>query len=281
LSQACSIPVRNSLSHVPSPEIDSDNSAPAGLAPFAARSERLTATSFHPTLAGGSLERKCTPSAMLSWVITRPSRKATSSRRPRASGAVAIRRSRSMMSRSRISGARRPGLFGDRVQEAVHKAALALVVEGVGDVDIFGNDRGYRHVWPRDQFVGAGAENRAHRPVEPLESPALRQSAADQPVDLAAPGVDAGHHVIEEVAFGVMIGLVLDRRAEPMLVKFVEEPRHRSPFHLLLVERLDGGEPCGGARDRTGSGHAVRAVASEVATRKGRSNGVVRRFAAP
>ena len=42
----------------------SDSSAAAGVAPLAARSDRFTATSFHPTLAGGSELRKWTPSAM-------------------------------------------------------------------------------------------------------------------------------------------------------------------------------------------------------------------------
>ena len=64
---------RNSSSHSPSPRMVSDSSAPAGVAPLAARSDRLTATSFQPTLAGGSAGRKWTPSAMLSWVMTRPS----------------------------------------------------------------------------------------------------------------------------------------------------------------------------------------------------------------
>jgi hypothetical protein len=42
-----------------------------------------------------------------------------------------------------------------------------------------------------------------------------------------------------------MIGLVLDRRSEAVLVEFVEEPLEGSSLHLLLVERLDGSEPRG------------------------------------
>ena len=156
----------------------SDSSAPAGVAPFAARSDRFTATSFQPTLAGGSAVRKCTPSAMLSWVTTRPSRTATSSSSPRASGAVAMRRSRSMtLATSRIASrpsraARR--FLRDGVEQAVDEAALALVVEGVRDIDIFGDDRADRHVGAGDQLIGAGAKDRAHRPVEPLEASSLR-----------------------------------------------------------------------------------------------------------
>ena len=47
----------------------------------------------HPTEAGGSLPRKCTPSAIMSWVRTRSPITATSSSSPRAAGSVAIRRS--------------------------------------------------------------------------------------------------------------------------------------------------------------------------------------------
>ena len=66
---------------------------------------------------------------------------------------------------------KRAGLFlRDRVQQAVHEAALALVVKGVGDVDIFGDDRADRHVGAGEQLIGAGAKDRAHRPVEPLEA---------------------------------------------------------------------------------------------------------------
>jgi len=43
---------------------------PSGLAPFAARSERLTASAFQPIEAGGSSGKKCTPATSASTVTT-------------------------------------------------------------------------------------------------------------------------------------------------------------------------------------------------------------------
>src|SRR3954454_14767807 len=144
-------------SHSPSPAIVSARSAPAGVAPLAARSDRFTATSFQPTLAGGSSGRKWTPSAILSWVSTSPSSNAASSSNPRAAGAVAIFRQRSMICSSRMRlDLRRADTLGNRVEQAVDEAALALVVKGVGDVDIFGDDRRQGHVGPGNQLIGAG-----------------------------------------------------------------------------------------------------------------------------
>src|SRR2546423_956086 len=62
--------------------------------------------------------------------------------------------------------------LGDGVEQPVGEAALALVVEGVGDIDVFRDHRPNRHILAREQFVGPGAEDRAHRPVEPFERPA-------------------------------------------------------------------------------------------------------------
>src|SRR5512145_2449721 len=138
---------------------------------------------------------------MLSCVRTRPSSKATSSSRPRASGAVAIRLKRALTSRSRISGTRSgPHLLGDGVEQAVDEAALALVVEGVGDVDIFANHARGRDVGARDQLIGAGAKDRAHRAVEPFERPPFGKAVGDQLVDLLVAAVGAGDDVVEKVA---------------------------------------------------------------------------------
>src|SRR5687767_11831865 len=163
--------------------IVSDRTAAAGVAPLPARSDRFTATSFQPTLPAGSPGRKCTPSAMLSWVITSPSNSAASSASPRAAGSVANRRSRSIASASFIAsqspGGGGPRFLGDGVEQAVDEAALALVVKGVGDVDIFRDHRADRHVVAGDQLVRAGAEDRAHRPVEPFDAPARRKPGRD------------------------------------------------------------------------------------------------------
>src|SRR3954454_5400467 len=147
-------------SHSPSPAIVSARRAPAGAAPFAARSDKFTATSFQPTLAGGSPGRKCTPSAMLSWVKTKPSSSAASSSRPRAAGAVAIFRKRSMICSSRIgSDRRRAHTLGYRVEQPVDEAAFALVEKGVGDIDIFRNYRTNRNIRSRDQLIGSSAKD--------------------------------------------------------------------------------------------------------------------------
>src|SRR5438067_9358582 len=254
----------------------SDSSAPAGVAPLAARSERFTVTSFQPTLAGGSCGRKWTPSAIVSWVITNPSSTATSSSRPRASGAVAIRRRRAITSDSRIRlCSRRASSSCNGVQEPVDEAALALVVKAGGARDIFRNNRRNRNMGPGDQLVGPGAEARAHRPVEPLQGPALGETVADQLVDLGAPGVHAGNNVVEKVALRIVIAIVLDRRSEAMVVELLQQPGQGRALHLLLVKRLDGGEARRRTRTGTGTGtglgHAAGAVASASAARKGSS----------
>src|SRR5438270_6181097 len=250
----------------------SDSKAPAGVAPFAARSERFTVTSFQPTLAGGSWGRKCTPSAMLSWVSTSPSSTATSSSRPRASGPVAIRRRRSMTSASRMgSSLRGSRLFRNGVEESVDEAALALVEEGVGDIDIFGDHRADRDVRAGDQFIDADAKDRAHWPVQPFEAPTLGKPSADQAVDFGAPGVGASDDIVEEILLRLVIAGILDRRPEPVIVKFLEQPGQGRALHLLLVERLNCGEAGGGSRTGTGLAHAGAALASVLAARKGPS----------
>ena len=59
--------------------------------------------------------------------------------------------------------------------------------------------------------------------------------------------VGARHDIVEEIDLGLGIFDVLDGRAEPVVVEFVEQVRERSPLHLVLIERLHRGEPRGGA----------------------------------
>ena len=98
-------------------------------------------------------------------VVGRPARRGARSRTAAAARSPRIRAS--------LGPRRGRASFAIGVEQAVDEAALALVVEGVGDVDIFGDDRADRHVAAGEQLVGAGAEDRAHRPVEPLEAPAF------------------------------------------------------------------------------------------------------------
>ena len=94
----------------------------------------------------------------------------------------------------------------------------------------------------------------------------MSSRASDQPwasrpaisASISVPaGVGAAHHVVEEIDLGLGIFDAVDRRAEPVLVEFVEQGGDRRRLHLLLVERLDGGEPGGGAGEGAfgGGGH--------------------------
>src|SRR4249919_2765911 len=208
---------------------------------------------------------------MLSWVTTKSPRTATSSNRPRASGAVAIRRRRSMTWDSRTSDPRRPGFLGDGVEQAVYEAALAFVIESVSDVDIFGNHRSNRYVGAGNQLVGARAEDCAHRAVEPFETPALGEAVCDHRVYFLATSVGAAHDIIEEADLGIVIGRVLDGRAQSVVVELGKQSRQRRAFHLLLVERLDGGKARSGTRTGTGLSHEALAVAAACPARKGSS----------
>src|SRR4051794_29682927 len=196
---------------------------------------------------------------MLSWVITSPSKRAASSFNPRAAGSVAIRRSLAMASNSSTSG--RPGFLRDRIEQAVDEAAFALVVEGVGNVDIFGNDRTDRDVAAGEQLIGSGTKDCAHRPVEAFESPALGQPRGDGPVDVGAARIHPSHDVIEKVPLRVMILRILDHPAEPVIMEFLDQAGQRRAFHLVLVQRLDRSEARRGTREGPGLAHSAGAVA--------------------
>src|SRR3546814_7611439 len=69
----------------------------------------------------------------------------------------------------------RPHILSDRVEQAVREPRLALVEKGFGDIDIFADHRTHRPIAARDQFIGAGAQDRLHRAVEPVHAPAARE----------------------------------------------------------------------------------------------------------
>jgi hypothetical protein len=73
-------------------------------------------------------------------------------------------------------------------------------------------------------------------------------------VDLRFPGVRTGDDVVEEVDLRLVLLLVLDCRAEPMIVEFLEQTAKGRAFHFLLVQRLDCGEPRGGTGFRSCGG---------------------------
>src|SRR5437868_12479802 len=143
----------------------------------------------------------------------------------------------------------------------------------MGHVDIFGDDRGHRHVGAGDQLISAGPQDRPHRPVEPLETPTLGQALGDQRIDVAPARIDAAHDIIEKIALGLVIAGVFDRRPQTVIVEFLDQARDRRPLHLMLVKRLDRGEARGGTRTGTGTslGHAAGALAFVCPARKGAS----------
>src|SRR4051812_40464495 len=86
-----------------------------------------------------------------------------------------------------------------RVEKAVDEAGFLLAVEGLGDVDIFGDDAARGHVDPRGELVGAGAQYLAHRPVEAVERPVRREAGGDGAVKLRLAGGDSADQVVEEI----------------------------------------------------------------------------------
>src|SRR5438045_745525 len=161
-------------------------------------------------------------------------------------------------------------LPGDGVEQAVDEAAFALVVKGVRDIDIFGDHRAERNVGAGNELIRSGAKDREHRAVEPVEGPTLREPLADQRIDLVAARAGPSDDVVEEIALGRMVLSVLDRGSEPVVVEFLQQAREGRAFHVLLVQRLDGGEASRGTRTGTGLAHAAGALAVAAAARKGR-----------
>ncbi len=74
-----------------------------------------------------------------------------------------------------------------------------------------------------DQLVCSGAQDRPHRPVEPVQRPILGQPRRDQRVQLLAASVGALDQIVEEIDLGLGIFDILDRRADAMVVEFVEQ----------------------------------------------------------
>ena len=134
-----------------------------------------------------------------------------------------------------------------RIEQAVREPRLALVEEGFRDIDIFADHRADGHVAARDQFIGARAQDRLHRAVEPVHRPAAREPRDDRRVDFVRARKHALHDIVEKGNVGIGIFGVLDDRADAVLVELVDELRDRRRFHLVLVERLHGGEAGGGA----------------------------------
>src|SRR3546814_11142999 len=74
----------------------------------------------------------------------------------------------------------------------------------------------------------------------------------DAAVDLLAPRGGAADEIVEKGHVGVDAAEFVDGGAQPEVMKFVEQHGDRGALHLMLVERLDGGEARGGAGPRAG-----------------------------
>ena len=227
-------------------------------------------TSFQPTLAGGSTGRKWTPSAMLSWVITKPVEhgrvvEQPARRRVRSRSCAAARSTSRFVHLARPRG---PRCLGDGVEQAVDEAALALVVEGVGDVDIFGDHRSRpgrragRSAHRRRRGGSRASAGRAARGSSPR--PAARRSARRSRLARAsAPVTMSSKKSRSASAYCV----VLDRRAEPVVVEFLEQARRAacppSPAGRAPGRRRGGRRSASGNGLRSSGGGPSRDVAGK------------------
>src|SRR3546814_9723416 len=115
-----------------------------------------------------------------------------------------------------------PRLFRDGIKQAIHKPAFPLVVESLGDVDIFTDDRLRRDVDACQKFIAPGPQNLVNRLVQTLKGTALGQPYLDQGIDLSPALVHTGNDVVAEIAIRIGLGYVLDCLAETMLVTFMQ-----------------------------------------------------------
>ena len=123
----------------------------------------------------------------------------------------------------------------------------------MGDIEIFVDDAAGGNVGTGEKFIGPGAQNLAQRPIEPVNRPAFGKVRGNQRINFIAARVNAFDNIVEEIDFGIGIGRIFNRRAQPVLVEFVEQRRERRCFHFLWVERLHSSKAGGG----TGTAHLV------------------------
>src|SRR5258707_938625 len=91
-----------------------------------------------------------------------------------------------------------PRLTRHAVEHGIDEARLALIVEGVGDLDIFVDRHPGRHVAAMQEFVGAGEQDRAHQPVDALPGPVLGQRRRYGLLELILVRHGAFDHVLEQ-----------------------------------------------------------------------------------
>src|SRR6185312_10318611 len=71
----------------------------------------------------------------------------------------------------------RPFLMPELIEDAIDDLGLFVLEEGVGKVDIFGDDHAGRNVLAHQHLVGAGAKDGAQDRIDAVESPAFGEMA--------------------------------------------------------------------------------------------------------
>src|SRR5512145_2725313 len=90
----------------------------------------------------------------------------------------------------------RPFLMPELVEDAVDDFRLLALEEGVGKVDIFGDDDARRNVLAHQHLVSAGAKDGAQDRIDAVEPPAFGEMAVDKRIDAAL----LAHHALDDVA---------------------------------------------------------------------------------
>ena len=86
--------------------------------------------------------------------------------------------------------------MAEPVENAVHDLRLVLAEEGMGDIDIFGDDHAGRNVAAHEKFIGAGTQDRAEDGIDTGQPPAFGQLLIDHGIELAL----LAHHAFDKVA---------------------------------------------------------------------------------
>src|SRR3984893_3353744 len=138
-----------------------------------------------------------------------------------------------------------PRLARHAVEHGIDEAGLALIVEGVGDLDIFVDRHPGRHVATMQEFVGAGEQDRAHQPVDALPGPVLGQRRRHGLLELVLVRHGAFDDVLEQRPVGVAAHAALARLAGAHVQELLDDLRGGVFALLPLVEGLHRRQPRG------------------------------------
>src|SRR5258708_12713258 len=68
----------------------------------------------------------------------------------------------------------------DLIEHGIDHPGLVLVDEGVGDIDVFGDDNTRRNVVAMPELIGACTQHRAQDCFDPFERPSFGEDLVDQ-----------------------------------------------------------------------------------------------------